>query len=81
MACPTGQPQRFVEAVVEAVTLDGSVRRAMSEAARASLLHRGWEQVVGQFEACLLEALEGAEPASRPSARGSGRQSMFPPLA
>ena len=78
---PTGQPERFVEAVVEAVTLDGSVRRAMGEAARASLLHRGWEQVVGQFEACLLEALDRAELSSHPSAQGSGRQSVFRPLA
>ena len=78
---PTGQPQRFVEAVVEAVALDSSVRRAMGEAARASLVHRGWEQVVGQFEDCLLEALERAESSSHPSAPGSGRQSAFRPLA
>jgi hypothetical protein len=50
-------------------------------AARDSLLHRGWEQVVGQFEACLLEALERAEPSSHLSTQGSGRQSMFRPLA
>jgi glycosyltransferase involved in cell wall biosynthesis len=78
---PTGQPQRFVEAVVEAVTLGSSARRAMGVAARDSLLHRGWEQVVGQFEACLLEALERAEPSSHLSTQGSGRQSMFRPLA
>jgi hypothetical protein len=53
----------------------------MGEAARASLVHHGWEQVVGQFEACLLEALDRLEQPAQALAQGSRRQSILRPLA
>lgn len=78
---PPDQPHQFLEAVLDAVKLDASKIRAMGEAARASLVHHGWEQVVGQFEVCLLEALDRVEQPAQALAQGSRRQSIFRPLA
>ena len=77
---PNDQPQHFVEAVVQAVTLDGPALQAMGQAARASLLHRSWGQVVGQFESCLLEALDRIGPPPKASTHDRLRQSAFRPL-
>lgn len=58
---PPDEPGRFMQAVQEAVRLDPASRRALGMAAREGILHHGWSQVVGQFESCLQEALDGGE--------------------
>ena len=75
---PPDEPTRFLACVQEALDLDGHALHRMGAAARASLLHRGWEQVIEQFEACLMEALGRAQTAAGQGGSGyphAGRQS------
>ena len=77
---PPDEPTRFVSCVLEALDLDVRALRQMGGAARASLLHRGWEQVIEQFEACLMEALGRSRAAPGQGGRGHhepGRQSQL----
>lgn len=77
---PPDEPARFLACVQEALDLDEQARHQMGAAARASLVDRGWERVIEQFEGCLVEALArtqvvlGQAECSHPKA---GRQSSL----
>lgn len=77
---PPDDPTRFLACVQEALDLDGQALHQMRAAARASLLHRGWEQVIEQFEGCLMEALGRVRTMPGQAGRGhpeAGRQSAL----